>query len=79
MTMPLGSVTGSVEASLAAASPVEMTAAEAPRLAKAEAFRKSRRDEFELFIFSETDSSRFSIATLHRDDIRPYRCQQQVR
>jgi hypothetical protein len=49
MTMPLGNVTESADAS--AAWPVEMAATEAPRVAKVDAFRKSRREGFALFIF----------------------------
>jgi hypothetical protein len=51
MTMPLGSVTGSVATSWAAALGVEILAAEAPKPANADTFRKSRREERVLFIF----------------------------
>jgi hypothetical protein len=50
MTIPLGNLTGFVAISPATASPVEIRAAETPKPANADAFRKSRREEYELFI-----------------------------
>jgi hypothetical protein len=87
MTMPLGNVTGAVETSAATASFVEMLATDAPTVANADALRKSRREEFEFFIFfsdlarseySDSARSRFNPAAFHGMDARLNRWRRQA-
>ncbi len=73
MTIPLGNVTASVAVSWATALVVEMRAAETPKPASADAFRKSRREEFEVFIVQI-----FYPTAFHPLNFLPDPCQWQV-